>query len=217
MARKLKHYDVQVPYFQKGSNDKCVSKTYHIDAVNKTAAASHAMMMFRTEYADRWGMMFNPSVRRTQLPSMMGDDERAFWHTILNVPEDWTNRLVYADWLEEHDRPREALAHRDVAANQIVPFVYPFISEGNDDEVSAMSGGDIKSGRVLLTTRGNQTQFLIGDVPRAIWVRCMIPRQWFNMMGHPTHWWLHYSNEWKCHQSLIRSHIKLQKKLKGAK
>ena len=35
-------------------------------------------------------------------------DEDAFVHSILDDPDDDTSRLVFADWLEEHDRASHA-------------------------------------------------------------------------------------------------------------
>ena len=35
----------------------------------------------------------------------MTDDERAFRLKIMESPGDMAPRLVYADWLDEHDRP----------------------------------------------------------------------------------------------------------------
>jgi uncharacterized protein (TIGR02996 family) len=36
-------------------------------------------------------------------------DERGFLDAIKKYPDDATARLVYADWLDEHDRPYEAI------------------------------------------------------------------------------------------------------------
>ncbi len=38
----------------------------------------------------------------------MSDDEKAFLQAILDNPEDEAIRLIYADWLDEHDRDTQA-------------------------------------------------------------------------------------------------------------
>lgn len=38
----------------------------------------------------------------------MSDDELAFWMAIHATPRDSTPRLVFADWLDEHDQPERA-------------------------------------------------------------------------------------------------------------
>ena len=39
---------------------------------------------------------------------MPTDDQRALWHAIRTNPDDDTPRLVYADWLDEHNEPARA-------------------------------------------------------------------------------------------------------------
>lgn len=38
----------------------------------------------------------------------MTDDEKSFWDHLLANPDDDTTRLVYADWLDEHDESAKA-------------------------------------------------------------------------------------------------------------
>ena len=46
--------------------------------------------------------------------------EQAFITSILEAPEDTTNRLIFADWLEEHGDPRSELIRREVEAAGIL-------------------------------------------------------------------------------------------------
>jgi len=39
---------------------------------------------------------------------MPTDDQRALWRAIRANPDDDTPRLVYADWLDEHNEPARA-------------------------------------------------------------------------------------------------------------
>lgn len=43
---------------------------------------------------------------------MIGADEEAFLNAIKEKPDDSAPRLIYTDWLEEHERIEEALAIR---------------------------------------------------------------------------------------------------------
>jgi uncharacterized protein (TIGR02996 family) len=40
------------------------------------------------------------------------NEQQRFLKAILDNPKDWDTRLVYADWLEEHDFPEEATRQR---------------------------------------------------------------------------------------------------------
>jgi uncharacterized protein (TIGR02996 family) len=48
-----------------------------------------------------------------QLETVYGNEEAAFIRAILACPGDRTPRLVYADWLDEHDDPRGALIRNE--------------------------------------------------------------------------------------------------------
>ena len=45
-------------------------------------------------------------------------DEQAFLQHILENPADWTARLVFADWLEEHGDPRSELLRLEYTLTQ---------------------------------------------------------------------------------------------------
>lgn len=49
---------------------------------------------------------------KPQRPSSPCEDEAAFFAAMDAAPEDEAPRKIYADWLDEHDRPEEALYYR---------------------------------------------------------------------------------------------------------
>lgn len=53
-------------------------------------------------------------------PLLQGED--MFLTTLVMTLDDWTTRLAYADWLEEHDRPDEAYAQRWMASRRKHPM-----------------------------------------------------------------------------------------------
>src|SRR5688572_21458041 len=58
----------------------------------------------------RWTQNSEPGTLRRN-PSREGgamSDEAGFLKAIADQPAERSTRLVYADWLDEHDRPREA-------------------------------------------------------------------------------------------------------------
>jgi len=52
---------------------------------------------------------------RPTRPAGATADERGFLGAIKKSPDDATARLIYADWLDEHDRPFEAVLQREQA------------------------------------------------------------------------------------------------------
>lgn len=54
-------------------------------------------------------------MRKIVLMMRMDDTEKGLVLAVLDNPGDTSNRLVYADWLEENDRPEEAAAEREAA------------------------------------------------------------------------------------------------------
>jgi uncharacterized protein (TIGR02996 family) len=66
----------------------------------------------------------------------MTSDERAFLKAIAAAPTDEAPHKVYADWLDEHDRPEEADWHRlwtPKAARAAQKWFQKFAAEHSDD------------------------------------------------------------------------------------
>lgn len=60
----------------------------------------------------------------------MNSEENGFLLSLEQNPEDTTARSAYADWLDEHDRPYEALLQRDKAGVSEVWFKLRRKSDG---------------------------------------------------------------------------------------
>lgn len=54
----------------------------------------------------------------------MSEDERSFWNAIEAVREDVGLRRVFADWLDENDRPEEADYQRSRTAENLAAEVW---------------------------------------------------------------------------------------------
>lgn len=58
------------------------------------------------------------------LGGLIKENSRESFDSILNKnPRDWTTRLVYADWLEDHDELHRSQFERYMADNQIAPAI----------------------------------------------------------------------------------------------
>lgn len=71
----------------------------------------------------------------------MTSEERGFVSAIKKSPKDATARGAYADWLDEHGRPYEALLQRGKAELSEVYFKVRRKSDGLFSEGSGTSGG----------------------------------------------------------------------------
>lgn len=71
----------------------------------------------------------------------MTSEERGFVSAIKKSPKDATARGAYADWLDEHGRPYEALIQRGKAELSEVYFKVRRKSDGLFSEGSGTSGG----------------------------------------------------------------------------
>jgi uncharacterized protein (TIGR02996 family) len=53
----------------------------------------------------------------------MTDEEKDFRESLTRRPDDVTTRMVYADWLEEHDRPKEAKFLRTIRKDKFLRWM----------------------------------------------------------------------------------------------
>jgi uncharacterized protein (TIGR02996 family) len=81
--------------------------------------------------------------------------EEDFQNQLDLVPDDWQTRLVFADWLQDHDDPR-ADGYRALAVNRYRP-------------------GDIVVPYFYWTTRAQNVKFV-----ESKW--CILPRDWFDAL-----------------------------------
>ncbi|HKB01074.1 MAG TPA: TIGR02996 domain-containing protein [Gemmataceae bacterium] len=110
----------------------------------------------------------------------MTSDERAFLAAIEAAPADEAPHKVYADWLDEHDRPEEADWHRlwtPKAAHKARKWFEEFAAEHSDDygeKVPAYTADDmIQFGRDYLRDGSTHMQYgmslqeyMFGDAKR---------------------------------------------------